>query len=136
MKRSRKKQEIQFDDDSEIEDLKQRVENEAPERGSQLRNADNTLRFENMPISKRTLMALSDAKLLVPTDIQVAAVPHALCGRDILGAAKTGSGKTLAFVIPLLERLYLEKWSRDDGLAAIVLTPTRELALQIFDVLR
>lgn len=51
--------------------------------------------------------------------------------RDILGAAKTGSGKTLAFVIPLIERLYTEKWSVDDGLAAIVITPTRELALQV-----
>ena len=51
--------------------------------------------------------------------------------RDILGAAKTGSGKTLAFVIPLIERLYAEKWSVDDGLAAIVITPTRELALQV-----
>jgi ATP-dependent RNA helicase DDX10/DBP4 len=52
--------------------------------------------------------------------------------RDILGAAKTGSGKTLAFVVPLIERLYTEKWSVDDGLAAIVITPTRELALQVF----
>jgi superfamily II DNA/RNA helicase len=51
--------------------------------------------------------------------------------RDILGAAKTGSGKTLAFVIPLIERLYTEKWSVDDGLAAIIITPTRELALQV-----
>ena len=51
--------------------------------------------------------------------------------RDILGAAKTGSGKTLAFVIPMIERLYSEKWSVDDGLAALIITPTRELALQV-----
>lgn len=54
-----------------------------------------------------------------------------VCCRDILGAAKTGSGKTLAFVIPLIERLYAEKWSVDDGLAALIITPTRELALQV-----
>lgn len=65
-----------------------------------------------------------------------AAIPHALVGRDILGAAKTGSGKTLAFVIPLVERLYTEQWGPGDGLAAVIITPTRELALQIFEVLR
>ena len=54
-----------------------------------------------------------------------------------MGTAKTGSGKTLAFVLPILECLYREKWSpRDDGIGAIVLTPTRELALQIFEEVR
>lgn len=53
---------------------------------------------------------------------------------DVLGAAKTGSGKTLAFVIPLIEKLYREGWSLSDGLGALVITPTRELALQIFEV--
>ena len=72
----------------------------------------------------------------VPTEIQAAAIPHALAGRDILGAAKTGSGKTLAFVVPMLERLYVEGWDSGDGLAGIIITPTRELALQIFDVIR
>jgi hypothetical protein len=79
---------------------------------------------------------LAKANITTPTDIQAAALPHALCGRDILGAAKTGSGKTLAFVIPVLELLYRERWGLSDGLAAIIITPTRELALQIFDVLR
>ena len=54
----------------------------------------------------------------------------------MLGAAKTGSGKTLAFVLPLLERLFVERWTADDGLAAIIITPTRELAMQIFEVIR
>ena len=70
------------------------------------------------------------------TDVQRAAIPHALAGRDILGAAKTGSGKTLAFLVPLLELLFRERWSKADGLGALVVSPTRELALQIFDVLR
>eukprot|EP01105_Mastigella_eilhardi_P025125 TRINITY_DN6726_c0_g2_i1.p1 TRINITY_DN6726_c0_g2~~TRINITY_DN6726_c0_g2_i1.p1 ORF type:complete len:767 (-),score=232.55 TRINITY_DN6726_c0_g2_i1:5-2005(-) len=69
------------------------------------------------------------------TPIQRATLPHALAGRDILGAAKTGSGKTLAFIIPLLEKLYRSSWSREDALGAIVLSPTRELADQIFKVL-
>ena len=70
------------------------------------------------------------------TAIQRASIPHALCGRDVLAAAKTGSGKTLAYIIPILEKLYRIRWSSNDGLAAIIISPTRELALQIFEVLR
>lgn len=54
----------------------------------------------------------------------------------MLGAARTGSGKTLAFVIPLLELLYRNRWTSLDGLGALIVAPTRELALQIFEVLR
>jgi ATP-dependent RNA helicase DDX10/DBP4 len=70
------------------------------------------------------------------TDIQRKAVPLALKGHDILGAAKTGSGKTLSFIIPVLENLYrLQHVGADAGLGALILSPTRELAIQIFDVL-
>lgn len=70
------------------------------------------------------------------TDIQAKAIPLALKGYDILGAAKTGSGKTLAFVIPVLENLYrLQHIGTDAGLGALIISPTRELAIQIFDVL-
>ncbi len=89
-----------------------------------------------MPLSKRTLQGLAQAKLEIATDIQAAAIPHALAGRDVLGAAKTGSGKTLSFVVPVIEKLYRAHWGTEDGLAAIIITPTRELALQIFEVLR
>ena len=58
-------------------------------------------RFGQFPLSKKTKDALRAAKFVVMTDIQRASLPHALCGRDILGAAKTGSGKTLAFIIPV-----------------------------------
>ncbi|KAJ3336455.1 ATP-dependent RNA helicase dbp4 [Gonapodya sp. JEL0774] len=79
---------------------------------------------------------LSDAHFVEMTDIQMAALPPCLRGRDVLGAAKTGSGKTLAFIIPILELLYRERWSHLDGVGAIVVSPTRELALQIFETLR
>jgi len=70
------------------------------------------------------------------TDIQSKAVALALKGRDILGAARTGSGKTLAFVIPVLENLYRTQCiGPDAGLGAMIISPTRELAIQIFDVL-
>ncbi|KAG1664899.1 hypothetical protein FOA52_006245 [Chlamydomonas sp. UWO 241] len=92
--------------------------------------------FEELPISTYTKEALAAAKYVRLTAIQRAALPHALAGRDILGAAKTGSGKTLSFLVPLVERLYRLKWTRRDGLGALVLTPTRELALQIFEELK
>jgi ATP-dependent RNA helicase DDX10/DBP4 len=70
------------------------------------------------------------------TDVQAKAIPLALKGHDILGAAKTGSGKTLAFLIPVLENLYrLQHIGTDAGLGAMIISPTRELAIQIFDVL-
>ena len=70
------------------------------------------------------------------TEIQKQSLKHSLLGKDVLGAAKTGSGKTLAFIIPVLEKLYKENWSSLDGLGALIISPTRELALQIFKVLR
>ena len=123
------------DEDAELDELRRRCVDEAPAPGNQL-SSNGAMRFENLPLSRRTLEALRQAQLTVATEIQAAAIPHALAGRDILGAAKTGSGKTLAFVIPIVERLYSERWSLDDGLAAVVITPTRELALQIFEVIR
>lgn len=89
-----------------------------------------------MYLSSKTKEGLRKGNLTVPTDIQAAAIPHALAGRDILGAAKTGSGKTLAFIVPVLEKLFAESWDLEDGLGAIIISPTRELALQIFEVLR
>jgi ATP-dependent RNA helicase DDX10/DBP4 len=70
------------------------------------------------------------------TDIQSRAIPLALKGADILGAAKTGSGKTLAFLIPVLENLHRKQFVGPEvGLGAMIISPTRELAIQIFDVL-
>jgi ATP-dependent RNA helicase DDX10/DBP4 len=57
--------------------------------------------FKELPLSKRTQDGLKRANFSKMTDIQRASLPHSLCGRDILGAAKTGSGKTLAFIIPV-----------------------------------
>lgn len=68
-------------------------------------------KFEELPISQYTKDGLSQSGFTLLTAIQRAALPHALCGRDILGAAKTGSGKTLAFLIPVssppLDSLYI-----------------------------
>ncbi|CAN4104031.1 unnamed protein product [Withania somnifera] len=93
-------------------------------------------RFSQLPVSKKTKDGLSQCKYKTMTDIQRASLPHSLCGRDILGAAKTGSGKTLAFVIPVLEKLYKARWGPEDGVGCIIMSPTRELAGQLFEVLK
>jgi len=92
--------------------------------------------FKDFPISSETLKALRESGFEAPTEIQKESIGLALQGHDILGAAKTGSGKTLAFLIPILEKLYSLKWTRADGGGALIITPTRELAYQIFETLR
>ncbi|KAJ1662903.1 ATP-dependent RNA helicase dbp4 [Coemansia sp. RSA 1813] len=92
--------------------------------------------FTELPISPPTLRGLERSHFVEMTEIQHKALPYALARRDVLGAAKTGSGKTLAFLIPVLETLYRSNWTHLDGLGALVISPTRELAVQIFEVLR
>ena len=92
--------------------------------------------FSDLPLSTSTKHGLRSCGYAEPTDIQRSAIPLVLQGKDVLGAAKTGSGKTLAFLIPLLELLWRERWSQLDGLGALVISPTRELAYQTFEVLR
>ena len=93
-------------------------------------------RFTDLPLSPSTLGGLKSCGYSVPTEIQREAIPLALSGKDILGAAKTGSGKTLAFLIPVLELLWRERWTPLDGIGALIISPTRELAYQTFEVLR
>ncbi|KAH6634655.1 P-loop containing nucleoside triphosphate hydrolase protein [Chaetomium sp. MPI-SDFR-AT-0129] len=92
--------------------------------------------FTDLPVCEATASGLRASHFEVLTDVQRAAIPLALKGNDVLGAAKTGSGKTLAFLVPVLEKLYHAKWTEYDGLGALIISPTRELAVQIFEVLR
>ncbi|KAL2827556.1 P-loop containing nucleoside triphosphate hydrolase protein [Aspergillus cavernicola] len=92
--------------------------------------------FSDLPLSEPTISGLTSSHFKTLTDIQSRAISQALKGRDVLGAAKTGSGKTLAFLVPILESLYRKQWSEHDGLGALIISPTRELAIQIFEVLR
>merc|ERR1719327_1641727 len=70
------------------------------------------------------------------TEIQSKAIPLLLQGKDVLAAAKTGSGKTLAFLVPAVDLLYNVKLAPRNGTGTLVISPTRELAMQIYDVLR
>ena len=92
--------------------------------------------FASLPLSQPTADGLEASHFKTLTDVQKKAIPLTLKGTDILGAAKTGSGKTLAFLVPVLENLYRRRWTELDGLGALILSPTRELAIQIFEVLR
>lgn len=83
--------------------------------------------FEELGVSKWLSEALNSMKIHTPTTIQSACIPKILKGHDCIGGAKTGSGKTIAFAAPMLTQ-----WSEDpSGIYGLVLTPTRELALQI-----
>jgi ATP-dependent RNA helicase RhlE len=86
--------------------------------------------FSELPISNSTRERLASLQFSTPTPIQAAAIPPALEGKDVLGTAQTGTGKTLAFLIPIIERLLRES---KPGIAALVLVPTRELAMQVVD---
>ena len=99
-------------------------------------NSDEIETFSDIPLSRSTLDGLRKSGFVNPTDIQKAAIPLELTGKDVLGAAKTGSGKTIAFLVPVLELLWHERWSQVDGLGALIISPTRELAYQTFEVLR
>lgn len=82
--------------------------------------------FNELGISARLVNILEKLGITEPTEIQTETIPYALAGRDILASAETGSGKTAAFLLPILERLKQPEPTR-----ALILVPTRELALQI-----
>ncbi|GAB6018834.1 putative ATP-dependent RNA helicase ddx46 [Chamberlinius hualienensis] len=83
-------------------------------------------------VSKKVLDILKKHKYEKPTPIQAQAIPTIMSGRDVIGIAKTGSGKTLAFIIPLFRHILDQRpLDDDDGPIAIIMTPTRELAMQI-----
>jgi ATP-dependent RNA helicase DDX18/HAS1 len=92
--------------------------------------------FSELNLSEKTMKAIADMKFEKMTEIQQRGIPPLLAGRDVLGAAKTGSGKTLSFLIPAVEMLHSLKFKPRNGTGVIVVSPTRELALQIFGVAR
>ena len=80
--------------------------------------------FESLGVSNETILALEEMGFETPTPIQEESIPLALEGKDILGQAQTGTGKTGAFGIPIVEKV-----KRGHGTQALILAPTRELAM-------
>jgi len=89
-----------------------------------------------MPLSAGLQQKLAVAQFTTPTPVQEMAIPHALEGKDVLATAQTGTGKTLAFLLPMMEKLIAK---HVPGVRALILVPTRELAMQVqaqYDALR
>ena len=91
-----------------------------------------TLSFNSLGLSEARIRHLETLGFTAPTAIQSEAIPHLLSGRDVVGQAQTGTGKTAAFSLPILERID----SKSLGVQALILTPTRELALQVSQAIR
>src|SRR5688572_16077451 len=90
--------------------------------------------FKNFNLNSQLLQALQEKGYTSPTPVQQQAIPHILSGKDVLACAQTGTGKTAAFCIPVLQKLSLTQ--RQKNARALILTPTRELALQVNDHLK
>lgn len=88
--------------------------------------------FQGLNLSAAVLSALSEIGYESPSPIQAATIPHLLAGRDVLGQAQTGTGKTAAFALPILSKLNLSA----RGPSALVLVPTRELAIQVAEAFK
>jgi ATP-dependent RNA helicase DDX27 len=91
--------------------------------------------FLTMNLSRPVLKALTSLSFHTPTPIQAATIPVGLLGKDVVGNAVTGSGKTAAFIIPMIERLlYRDRSKKAAATRCLILVPTRELAVQCYDV--
>ncbi len=87
--------------------------------------------FANLGLSNPIVQAIKDLGYTNPTSIQKQAIPIILAGKDLIATAQTGTGKTAAFVLPILETLNKERQLRGKRIRALILTPTRELAVQV-----
>jgi ATP-dependent RNA helicase RhlE len=89
--------------------------------------------FSSLGLSESLLRAIAEKGYTTPFPIQVRAIPAVLSGRDVMAAAETGTGKTAGFTLPLLQRLAGGKKVGANHIRALVLTPTRELAMQVYE---
>lgn len=93
---------------------------------------DSKASFATLDVAPWLIASLSAMEIKRPTGIQKGCIPKILEGQDVIGGSRTGSGKTVAFAVPILQ-----KWAEDPvGIYAVILTPTRELALQIFEQIK
>lgn len=132
------KEEIQ-ENNEEQKSEEQVPENDQPtakviEDGKELEEYFAKIKFEDLEVSDLTKNSLKKMKYDVCTPIQEKSIPQLLRGKDVLGAAKTGSGKTLAYMIPAVEMLYKSGFNIKNGTGVLVIAPTRELALQNYNV--
>lgn len=89
------------------------------------------MQFQNLNLIEPILKSLNEEKYITPTPVQAQAIPLVLAGKDLLACAQTGTGKTAAFSIPILQLLHTKPVEGKKKIRSLVLTPTRELAIQI-----
>ncbi|KAF6726862.1 ATP-dependent RNA helicase DDX18 [Oryzias melastigma] len=125
-------------EDEEAPEEEDAEDEEEPELPSGLTGAFEDTSFESLVdlVSESTLRGVKEMGFQHMTEIQHKTVRPLLEGRDVLAAAKTGSGKTLAFLIPSIELIYKLKFMPRNGTGVIILSPTRELAMQTYGVLK
>ncbi|KAL0964058.1 hypothetical protein UPYG_G00317800 [Umbra pygmaea] len=126
------------DDDGEGEGEKLGDEEDGPELPTGLTGAFEDTSFTSLAslVSENTLKAVKEMGFEHMTEIQHKSIRPLLEGRDVLAAAKTGSGKTLAFLIPSIELIYKLKFMPRNGTGVVILSPTRELAMQTYGVMK
>ena len=105
-----------------------------PEQPSNVSGIMSRQTFASLEIAEQTKSAIAGLGFTHMTEVQARTIPPLLLGKDVLGAAKTGSGKTLSFLVPAVELLHRARFAPRNGTGAIVISPTRELALQIYNV--
>ena len=120
-----------IENDDNKDNLQSEIKNEIKENP---KNDDyfSNIKFSEMNLNKILLERLTLQGYETATEIQAKSIPIALKGEDIIGSAKTGSGKSLAFLIPTVE--YILNHPKNEGIQSLVITPTRELALQLYDL--
>ncbi|MFY8139038.1 MAG: DEAD/DEAH box helicase, partial [Flavobacteriales bacterium] len=85
--------------------------------------------FKDLGLAQEILDGLDSMNIITPTPIQQESIPHVLSGKDVIGIAQTGTGKTAAFVLPIIHKIVT---NREEGFTkALIIVPTRELAMQI-----
>ncbi|XP_026272950.1 probable ATP-dependent RNA helicase pitchoune [Frankliniella occidentalis] len=99
-------------------------------------SSDNSFSSLEGHVCEQTLKGIADMGFTNMTEIQARSIPGLLEGRDLVGAARTGSGKTLAFLIPAVELIFKLKFMPRNGTGCIIISPTRELSMQTFGVLK
>ncbi|KAI7870103.1 ATP-dependent RNA helicase HAS1 [Mucor mucedo] len=132
---NKKKQDVAKEEAKPVAEAKPIAEVE-PVEEAPVEQAEATLNldFESLDCSEGTKKAIKDMGFTQMTEVQAKTIPPLLEGRDVLGAAKTGSGKTVAFMIPAIELLLRKNFKPRNGTGVIIVSPTRELAIQIYGV--
>lgn len=134
-KKDPKKRKLDKEADKNDDDEPTEATEDDGEKPNFYANKDEEGNFTALPMSEKTQAGLAMLKFTRMTQIQSLAIPPLLAGKDMIAAAKTGSGKTLAFLVPIIELLHKAKFTTRNGTGAIVIAPTRELAMQIYGVL-